>query len=261
MSQREQFGEIQPMVFLESRWYGYRRVDFIFSGRKALLIFPKQAAIGNPWAQYTEYFGVFPDTALSLIEKGYHLAFIKNTHRWGDEADYLLKKDFGRFLSETFGLSKRSTLLGMSCGGMIAVHIAARFPEYVEALYLDAPVMNLLSCPFALGIGQPDQELINECQEALGITISAMLSFRGNPLDEIPALIASEIPIAMVYGGVDLTVPYAENGQLLERAYRDAGCPICVWEKPDCDHHPHGLKDPAPVVEQLEIWRKMRMAM
>lgn len=248
------------MSIAESQWNGYRRIDFTFSGREALLIFPKQAAAGNPWVQYTEYFDAFPTTALALVEKGYHLAFIKNTHRWGYEADYQLKKDFGQFLTETYGLSKRSTLLGMSCGGMIAVHVAARFPEFVEALYLDAPVINLLSCPFALGVGKLDPELPSECLDALGTTLSEMLSFRGNPLDEIPALIAARIPVAMVYGGADLTVPYVENGQLLEKAYREAGCPIQVWGKPECDHHPHGLEDPAPVVEQLEAWRAERMS-
>lgn len=246
--------------WIESQWNGYRCIDFDFSGREARLVFPKQAANGNPWAQYTEYFGAFPATALALIEKGYYLAFIKNTHRWGHESDYQLKKAFGQFLSKTYGLSQRSTLIGMSCGGMIAVHVAARFPELVEALYLDAPVINLLSCPLALGVGELDKDLFDECLNALGTTLSEMLSFRGNPLDEIPALIASQIPVAMVYGGADLTVPYAENGQLLETAYRDSGCPIRVWEKPECGHNPHGLEDPSPVIEQLEIWRKMRMA-
>lgn len=260
MCQRERLEEILQKRIIESRWHGYRRIDFQFLNREAVLVFPEQAAAGNPWAQYTEYFDAFSDTALALVDKGYHLASIKNTHRWGCEEDYSIKKAFGQFLSETYGLSKRSTLIGMSCGGMIAVHVAARYPEYVEALYLDAPVMNLLSCPLALGIGRLDRELVHECLEALHTTQSDMLSFRGNPLDEIPVLIDARIPVAMVYGGVDLTVPYAENGQLLEKAYRAAGCPICVWEKPECDHHPHGLEDPSPVVEQLEIWRKMRIA-
>ena len=245
---------------LESQWYGYRRIDFRFSGREAVLVFPKQAAAGKPWVQYTEYFAEFPATALALVEKGYHLASIKNTHRWGHEPDYLLKKEFGQFLSETYGLSQRSTLLGMSCGGMIAVHVAARFPEAVEALYLDAPVMNLLSCPFSFGIATHRPETEEECLNAMGTTLPELLSFRGNPLDEIPALVKAKIPVAMVYGGVDLTVPYTENGWLLEKAYREAGCPIQVWGKPDCDHHPHGLEDPSPVVEQLESWRAARAA-
>ena len=244
----------------KSEWYGYCRIDFSCFERDALLIFPKDAAVGNPWAQYTEYFGAFPDTALALLERGYHLAFIKNKHRWGLEEDYTLKKEFGQFLSERYGLSKRSTLIGMSCGGMIAVHVAARFPDYIEALYLDAPVINLLSCPFALGVGKKDPELSEECLNVLRTTLSEMLYFRGHPLDEIPALVAAQIPVAMVYGGKDLTVPYMENGALLEKAYRAAGCPIQVWEKPECGHHPHGLEDPTPVVEQLEIWRKSRIS-
>lgn len=248
------------MLTTESQWHGFRRIDFIFSDRDALLIFPKKAAAGNPWIQYTEYFDAFPATALMLVERGYHLAFIKNTHRWGDEADYKIKKLFGQFLAETYGLSTRSTLIGMSCGGMIAVHVAARYPDYVEALYLDAPVINLLSCPFALGIGKLDSELYSECLNALDTTVSQMLAFRGNPLDEFSTLIDARIPVIMVYGESDLTVPYVENGQLLEKAYHEAGCPIRVWGKQNCDHHPHGLEDPTPIVDQLEAWRTERMS-
>lgn len=244
------------MHFTENQWYGYRRVDFIFQGREALLVFPNQAADGNPWAQYTEYFDAFPATALALVEKGYYLAFIKNCHRWGNEEDYQLKKAFRDYLVAEYGLSCRSTLLGMSCGGMIAIHLAARYPEMVEALYLDAPVINLLSCPFAMGIAQRDDILAQECLDALGMTISEMIGFRGNPLDEITTLVKEKIPVILVYGGNDMLVPYTENGKLLEEAYRTANLPICVWEKPECGHHPHGLQDPGPVVAQLEYWRQ-----
>ena len=239
----------------ESLWHGFSRLDFSFCDREAVLIFPEKAAAGRPWAQYTEYFDAFPATALGLVEQGYHLAFLKNRHRWGNEEDYLLKQRFGVFLEEQYGLSQRTTLLGMSCGGMIAVHMAVRFPETVEALYLDAPVMDLRSCPLALGAARRDDALVTECLEALGMTESELLAFRGNPLDKLPRLVAARIPVALVYGGRDLTVPYAENGALLERAYKTAGCPIRVWKKPECGHHPHGLADPTPVIEQLERWR------
>jgi pimeloyl-ACP methyl ester carboxylesterase len=35
--------------------------------------------------------------------------------------------------------------------GLIATKFAAKYPECVSALYLDAPVMNILFCPAALG--------------------------------------------------------------------------------------------------------------
>ena len=40
-----------------------------------------------------------------------------------------------------------------------------------------------------------------------------------------------------------------ENGLLLQEAYEAAGLPLAVFIKPGCDHHPHGLADPTPVVE------------
>ena len=43
-----------------------------------------------------------------------------------------------------------------------------------------------------------------------------------------------------------------ENGLLLERAYRAAGIDLAVFLKPGCNHHPHGLADPTPVVAFLE---------
>jgi len=238
-----------------STWQGCQRLDFFFEGRHALLVSPPAAAPGAPWAEYTEYFGAFPDTALALLARGYRLAFVENRHRWGCEEDYRLKFDFGRHLTQAHGLSPRATLLGMSLGGLIAVHVAARYPESVEALYLDAPVMNLLSCPLGLGVAALDPQLRDECLEVLGATVSELLSFRGNPLDEIPRLISARIPAILVYGEGDSLVPYAENGALLERAYRAAGCPVEVFAKPGCGHHPHGLPDPAPVVEILECWR------
>jgi hypothetical protein len=35
----------------------------------------------------------------------------------------------------------------------------------------------------------------------------------------------------------------------LERAYKEANLPIEVYIKKGCDHHPHGLAEPSPVVK------------
>lgn len=237
-----------------SRWHGYRRLDFPFEGKTATLVFPEKPAPGRPWAEYTEYFGAFPDTALALLTRGYHLAGVENRHRWGCEEDYQRKRALTLYLREEYGLAAKSVFLGMSCGGLIAVQTAARYPDLVAALYLDAPVLNLLSCPLAMGEAKLDVMLRDECLAALGMTRSEMLSFRGQPVDCIPALIRAKIPVILVYGTADTTVPYAENGALLERAYRAARCPLVVFAKPGCAHHPHGLSDPTPVVDKLEEW-------
>jgi hypothetical protein len=44
-------------------------------------------------------------------------------------------------------------------------------------------------------------------------------------------------------------VPVAENTAILEKRYRELGGTIKVIHKPGVGHHPHGLDDPAPVVE------------
>jgi alpha-beta hydrolase superfamily lysophospholipase len=59
------------------------------------------------------------------------------------------------------------------------------------------------------------------------------------------------VPVIAVCGDADEVVPFAENTGLLERRYRELGGTIEVILKPGVGHHPHSLKDPAPVVEFL----------
>ena len=57
------------------------------------------------------------------------------------------------------------------------------------------------------------------------------------------------MPILSVCGEADRVVPFAENTAVLEKRYRELGGPIEVIRKPGVDHHPHSLKDPAPIVD------------
>jgi hypothetical protein len=40
-----------------------------------------------------------------------------------------------------------------------------------------------------------------------------------------------------------------ENTRLAEKRYKALGGEMKVIAKPGCDHHPHSLKDPTPIVE------------
>jgi len=59
------------------------------------------------------------------------------------------------------------------------------------------------------------------------------------------------IPVIIVAGGADETVPYEENGELFVKRFRAAGGVIEEYVKPECGHHPHSLEDPRPIVEFL----------
>ena len=59
----------------------------------------------------------------------------------------------------------------------------------------------------------------------------------------------AKIPILSVVGDADQTVPMLENSSLLKERYTALGGTMEMIVKPGCDHHPHSLKDPAPIVK------------
>ena len=237
------------MEYTPIQWRGFDGVEFVFSGSPAKVIRPACAPNGK-WALKTEYFDAFPETELALLQRGWHIAYQKNDNRWAQEGDVARKADFIRFVAREFGLEPKCSMVGMSCGGMYAVLVAARCPELVDVLYLDAPVLNLLSCPCDMGIAQSG--LYEEFYRFTGLSRSEMLSYRNHPLDHVPTLLAHRIPVVLVAGDSDKTVPYVENGALLARAYEKGGGMIRIFLKEGCDHHPHGLENAAIVADAIE---------
>jgi hypothetical protein len=135
----------------ETIWNGYKRIEFIFEGRTAIVVFPNEPNEKKNWLLKTEYFAAFQGFELQMLARGWHLAYVGNKSRWDFAEDLDIKKRFAKYLQETYGLADKCFPVGMSCGGMIAVELAAKHPDMISALYLDAPVMNLLSCPAGLG--------------------------------------------------------------------------------------------------------------
>lgn len=236
------------MKYTEIEWNGFSGVGFTFQESEAKVIKPNVAPNGK-WALKTEYFGAFPNVEIELLNRGWHIAYQKNDNRWACEKDLARKVDFIRFVSSEFSLQSRCTMVGMSCGGMYAVLLASRCPELVDVLYLDAPVMNLLSCPCDMGNGQGG--LYEEFYRFTKKTKSEMLSYRNHPIDHIPVLLANDIPIVLVAGDSDRIVPYEENGAILAEYYEKHGGKIRVFVKKDCDHHPHGFENGAVIADEI----------
>ncbi len=234
----------------ERVWKGYRRIDFTFEGMDAILVFPTVPNGKGSWMLKTEYFGAFPALELEMLARGWHLAYVKNVTRWCLDEDLDRKARFAAFLHTEYGLCPRCVPVGMSCGGLIASKLAAAHPECVSALYLDAPVLNLLSCP--AGIGKAGADMLPEFTEATGMDLSALICYRKHPIDKMPLLLKSRIPIMLVYGDSDDVVPYEENGALLERYYKENGGELVAIGKVGCGHHPHGLEDNSPIIEFME---------
>lgn len=233
-------------------WYGYLCETKEFEGKTAVIVHPNDGSSIGKLAIKTEYWGAFPEAVeLDLLKKGFHLCYIENGNRWGTDEDLDRKARFIECITNALHLDAKVVCVGMSCGGLIAIKFAAKHPNLIACLYLDAPVLNYLSCPCGFGDGLPLSEGgIAEILTALKLpSVSKLLGYREMPLDKLPALITHKIPAIMVAGDSDQTVPYHENGEYLQKAYEQTDIPFAVYIKPGCDHHPHGLSDPQKVVE------------
>ena len=235
------------MEYTKSIWNDFERLDFQLDGRKAILVCPKTPRADKKWLFKTEYFGAFPSFEIEMLNRGYYVAHISNITRWCLPEDTDAKATLCEFLINRLGLYPKCMTVGMSCGGMQSVYLAAKYPQYVAAMYLDAPVLNLLSCPCGLGVAEVN--FYDEYVKATGKTVSDLLNYREHPIDKVDMAIAAGIPAILICGDSDKTVPYVENGKLLTEKYRKSDVPFVEILKENYDHHPHGLDDMTPLIE------------
>jgi len=232
-------------------WKGFLCESLTFEGHEAIIVYPEEGTANGYLAVKTEYWGAFAENAeIPLLQNGYHVCYIKNDNRFGVNEDLDRKARFIRYVQQKCALKSKCIPVGMSCGGLIAVKFAARYPEMTLCLYLDAPVINYMSWPCGFGKAKDVPADHSEIMGALGLkNIGEILACRDMPLDKIPVLVENRIPVVMVSGDSDQAVPYDENGVFLETAYKTAGVDIEVYIKPGGDHHPHGLSDPKAVLD------------
>ncbi len=222
-------------------WHGFEMTRFTFEDREAIIVFPKEARSGAPWALKTEYWDAFPDIEVRLLEQGFHVAYVKNKNRWMTREECDAKARFVRFVSEQYNLNPKCVPVGMSCGGGYAVKFGGMYPELIQCMYIDAPVISFCSIPGKFGV--PYYETIWEEEFSPvygGIKRYQLPGSQEHPICFAEALLAHRVPIILVYGKEDHTVLYEENGKLLEELYRGSGLltTIAVNSR---GHHPHGM--------------------
>lgn len=230
------------------QWNGYEQLKFNVGGRDCLLVVPKTPAPGKPWIWRTEFFGHEPQGDMALLGKGFHVAYMNVQNMYGAPVALDHMDKFHAHLTKEFGLSPKTVLEGFSRGGLFAFNWAARNPGKVAAIYVDAPVCDFKSWPYHNGKGKESPDW-KRCLTAYNLTEEQALAYKLNPVDNLAPLAQAKIPILSVCGAADKVVPIEENTRLVEQRYKELGGAIVVIAKPNCDHHPHSLKDPTPIVE------------
>ena len=212
------------MELLAEYYYdGIKHIEFSFKNKRCIALMNEDESKRNgKTVLKTEYFGAFPDLQNEFVKRGYTLIFIENYNRWGTPDQLNDQYEFIKYASKELGISNKVITIGMSCGGMMSIFLAANHPECVEALYIDAPVINFLSCPARFG-NAPDvtDGMWQEFENAWHMTKSELLIFRGHPIDVLDKLVENKIKIYMAYGDSDKTVPYEENGIALEKKFEE----------------------------------------
>lgn len=232
-------------------WNGFTRHRFTVDGCEAWVVEPKTALPGKPWSWCLEFPDAFVErcAAPQLLARGFYHAHISVGNTFGCPAAV---KHFYAFYDAVCvqGLASKVALIGLSRGGLYAYRWAAENPEKVSVIYGDAPVCDFKSWPGGKGKGAGSKSDLNALMTCYHFKDEAeAMAYMGNPVDILAPLAKANVALIHVVGDADEVVPVAENTAIVEKRYRELGGEIRVIHKPGVGHHPHGLENPAPVVD------------
>jgi sialidase-1 len=234
---------------LGAEWQGYEKRDFVVDGRNAFLIMPKSPAAGKPWIWRTEFFGHEPQGDLALLAKGFHVAYVDLQNMYGSPVAMGHMDAMYSHVTKEFGLSPKTVLEGFSRGGLFALNWAVRNPDKVACVYNDAPVCDFKSWPGGKGKGKGSPGDWERVKSVYGFkSDDEAIEYKLNPVDNLAPLAKAKIPLLHVCGETDDVVPIEENSLLVAERYKQLGGPMTLISKPNCNHHPHSLKDPTRIV-------------
>ena len=245
---------VPPFPGKPSQWHGFDRHDFPVAGRTLSVIVPKQPKPGRRWAWKGEFLDAFPDTEIALLGRGLYLVYYSTPDLLGSPQAVAAWNVCYQELTGQYGLAKKTALIGLSRGGLYCYNWAAANPEKVACIYADAPVCDFKSWPGGRpkgsGKGQGSARDWQLVLDRYGFKNDAeAIAYGKNPVDNLAPLAAAKVPLIHVYGDADPVVPWEENTGVLAERYKRLGGSITLIGKPGVGHHPHGLKDPTPVVD------------
>lgn len=230
--------------------------SFLFENHPCRLIVPDAPAKRRPWVWRAEFFGAFDSVDRALLERGWHIAYCSLSDRYGCPSAVADMKRFHDHLVSDFSLSEKAALFGFSRGGLYAFNYSLLYPQDVAVLYLDAPVLDICSWPGGLGCAPRAEKEWWECLACYGLTEETARQSRVSPVWHLEEWVEKHIPLVLIAGEKDNTVPFAENGARLlhmSESSRSGENDRLVILKKDGDHHPHSVEKPKDV-DRVAEW-------
>ena len=222
-----------------------REEIFTLNGYTATVLIPENP--NGKWIWKTEFFHEFEQAEVALFERGYTRVNFRISDKFGNhEAVRLMRKFHKELLKRYTFLDEKGILFGFSRGGLYAYNYALYYPESVSKIYLDAPVLNLRTWPWHKGV---NHDLF--CK-AYNVNEETFESFRGSPVDTVAEFAEYDIPLLIVAGDRDETVPIEQNTYVFANYYKSIGKTFELIVKEGVGHHPHSLEDVKPIVEFIE---------
>jgi pimeloyl-ACP methyl ester carboxylesterase len=193
---------------------------FTIAGRQAFLI-PSAAAPekSKPWVWYAPTLPPYPGTEEKwmfeqFLAAGIAIAGIDAGESYGSPAGRKLFTRLYLELTQSRGYASRPILLGRSRGGLQLLNWAADNPEKLAAFAGIYPVCNLASYP-GLAKAAP----------AYGLTVEQLTATlaQHNPIDRLAPLAAARVPLFVIHGDADKTVPLDLNSAVVRSRYTSLG--------------------------------------
>lgn len=234
-------------ILSEDEWYGFKRIKFDFGGRTAWIVLPNsEPQPGKPWTWTMQWAEAYVDRTgvPDLLRKGFHHVTLEAYDTRADEASLPVLASFQAFLTDTLHLASKANLVGMSWGGFYSVRYATHYPQNVNRIYLDAPLLTF-------------HDRKDQSSESIGSWATNhpvnhdWASDPRMPINMAEQLAETHIPVLLLYGGQDQTVLPENNCEPFAKRFAAAGGNIQITKRNLFGHHPHGL-DPdktQPIVD------------
>jgi hypothetical protein len=224
-------------------------------GAKVRLTIPTSPAEGKPWLWVGEFAGHLKSLESGLVEKGWHVAYVAQSNRFGSPNAMAVWEKLYTELNGKRGLSAKPALLGISRGGLYVNAWLRLHPDRASVLYLDNGVCDIRSWPGGFELtkkGNGSKGDWTKYKTEFGFADDeTALAKSIRPTDQLRPAIQAGVLLISCHGTADRTVPYEDNaGKLVEFWEQNKGR-VKLFPKQNGDHHPHGLPDPKPLIDQL----------